>query len=313
MSTPDLGLPPQRRIVDAPLVRRLVAAQFPQWAGLPVVPVPDGGWDNCTFRLGADMLVRLPTAAEYARAVEKEHRWLPVLAAQLPLPIPVPMARGRPGAGFAHPWSIYRWLEGVPATPQRVANQQRFALDLAEFLLALQRVDPAGGPRPGLHNWFRGGTLRTYDDAARRAMATLGGHVDVALARAIWTDALHARWDGADRWFHGDVAEGNLLLSDGQLAGVIDFGTCGVGDPACDLAVAWTLLTSEGRRGFRQRMSVSDDAWARGGGWALWKALTTCASTKDDLGSTEDFARASRTLDQLFAEYRGEDRQPTSR
>jgi aminoglycoside phosphotransferase (APT) family kinase protein len=242
---------PQRVTVDAEQVRRLVERQFPQWAGLPVQPVADGGWDNWTFHLGAEMVVRLPSAAEYALAVDKEHRWLPALARQLPLPIPVPVAKGEPGAGYPYSWSVYQWLGGEPASADRIADPVRFAVDLAGFLTALQSIDPADGPRPGNHNWFRGGTLRTYDGQAQNALAKLDGHVGVGLAREIWTSALDARWDGVESWFHGDVAEGNLLLNDGQLAAVIDFGTCGVGDPACDLAIAWTLLTGEGRQAFR--------------------------------------------------------------
>ncbi|MEO3891285.1 aminoglycoside phosphotransferase family protein [Nonomuraea sp. B5E05] len=300
-NTPDLGAVPQRITVEAEQVRRLVEQQFPQWAGLPVHPVANGGWDNRTFHLGAGMLVRLPSASEYALAVDKEHRWLPAFASRLPLPIPVPLAKGEPGAGYPYPWSIYQWLGGEPAGAERIADPVRFAVDLAEFLTALRSIDPADGPRPGKHNWFRGGTLRTYDGVAQNALAELRGHVDVDLAREIWKSALDARWDGVESWFHGDVAEGNLLLNDGQLAAVIDFGTCGVGDPACDLAVAWTLLTAEGRQAFRERLSVGEAAWARGRGWALWKTLATYAYTVGD--DDEEAASARRVLDEIFSEY----------
>jgi aminoglycoside phosphotransferase (APT) family kinase protein len=299
--TPDLGPVPQRITVDAEQVRRLVGQQFPQWAGLPVRPVANGGWDNWTFHLGGEMVVRLPSAAEYALAVGKEHRWLPVLAAQLPLPIPVPLAKGEPGAGYPYPWSVYRWLGGEPASADRIADPVGFAIDLAGFLAALRSIDPAGGPRPGKHNWFRGGTLRTYDAEVQNALAELDGHVDAGLACEIWTSALDARWDGVQSWFHGDVAEGNLLLNDGRLAAVIDFGTCGVGDPACDLAIAWTLLTAEGRQAFRERLAAGAAAWARGRGWALWKTLATCAYT---LGDDDDqVANARRVLGEIFSEY----------
>ncbi|MEO3805686.1 aminoglycoside phosphotransferase family protein [Nonomuraea sp. B1E8] len=300
-NTPDLGPVPQRITVEAEQVRRLVEQQFPQWAGLPVRPVANGGWDNRTFHLGAGMLVRLPSASEYALAVDKEHRWLPVFASRLPLPIPVPLAKGEPGAGYPYPWSIYQWLGGEPAGAERIADPVRFAVDLAEFLTALRSIDPADGPRPGKHNWFRGGTLRTYDGVAQNALAELHGHVDVDLVCEIWESALDARWDGVESWFHGDVAEGNLLLDDGQLAAVIDFGTCGVGDPACDLAVAWTLLTAEGRQAFRERLSVGEAAWARGRGWALWKTLATYAYTLGD--DEEEAAGARRVLDEIFSEY----------
>lgn len=297
----QLGPLPDRVAVGAEQVRRLVADQFPQWAGLPVAPVAGGGWDNWTFHLGDRMLARLPSASAYVEAVDKEHTWLPVLAPRLPLPIPTPLAKGEPDAGYPFPWSIYRWLDGEPASVDRVADPVRFALDLAEFLTALQRVDTAGGPRPGQHNWFRGGTLRTYDGEARRALAALDGHVDVDLAREIWANALDATWDGAERWFHGDIAQGNLLLRDGELAAVIDFGTCGVGDPACDLAIAWTLLSADGRQAFRERLSTDDATWARGRGWALWKTLVTCSYTLGD--ADEPAVNARRALREIFSEY----------
>jgi aminoglycoside phosphotransferase (APT) family kinase protein len=291
---------PQRIAVGADQVRRLIDQQFPQWAGLPVQPVSDGGWDNWTFHLGAGMLVRLPSASEYALAVEKEHRWLPALAAQLPLPIPAPLAKGAPGTGYPFPWSVYRWLAGEPASIDRIGDPVRFAVDLAGFLTALRSIDPAEGPRPGKHNWFRGGTLRTFDGLAQNALAKLDGHIDISLAREIWASALDARWDGAESWCHGDVAEGNLLLTGGQLAAVIDFGSCGVGDPACDLAIAWTLLTDEGRQAFRTRLSPGEAEWTRGRGWALWKTLATYAST---LGDDEKAAGARRVLGEIFSEY----------
>ena len=300
-NTPALGPVPQRIAVDAEQVRRLVADQFPQWAGLPVRPLPNGGWDNWTFHLGSRMSVRLPSASEYALAVDKEHQWLPALAPLLPLPIPAPLAKGEPGAGYPYSWSIYQWLDGEPASADRIADPVRFALDLAEFLAALQSVDTTGGPRPGPHNWYRGGTLRTYDGQAQRALTTLDGHVDVNLAREIWQRALAARSDGEDSWFHGDVAPGNLLLNDGELAAVIDFGTCGVGDPACDLAIAWTLLTADGRQAFRNRLSVDEATWARGRGWALWKTLVTCSHTLGD--ADEPAANALRILGDICSEY----------
>lgn len=300
-STPELGAPPERVTVEVEQIRRLVAEQFPQWSDLVVRPVSDGGWDNRTFHLGDGMLVRAPSAAEYALAVEKEHRWLPVLASQLPLPIPLPLAKGEPGAGYPFVWSVYEWLDGEPAGFDRVADQVRFAEGLAGFLAALQKVDIVDGPRPGTHNWFRGGTLRTFDGLAQRALVALAGHVDVALAREIWANALGTGWDGVERWFHGDVAQGNILLDGGELAAVIDFGTCGVGDPACDLAIAWTLLNSDGRRVFRELLSVDKSTWARGRGWALWKALTTCMYALDDADGTD--AEPMRVLGEIFTEY----------
>jgi aminoglycoside phosphotransferase (APT) family kinase protein len=298
---PDLGPVPTRLPADAGLVRRLVAQQFPQWADLPIRPVANEGWDNRTFHLGSEMSVRLPSASAYALAVDKEHRWLPVLAPQLPLPIPVPLAKGAPGAGYPHPWSVYRWLRGEPASQANIADLSEFATALADFLAALQHVDPTDGPVPGLHNWYRGGTLAMYDKEARRALEALAGHVPTDLATEIWQAALRASWDQRPVWFHGDVAQGNLLVKDGTLVAVIDFGTCGVGDPACDMAIAWTLLSGQSRRAFRDRLAVDDATWARGRGWALWKALATCAGALDVGGS--QLADTKHVLDQIFTEY----------
>ena len=282
MDVPDLGAAPQRLTVDVETVCRLVEEQFPQWSERPITPVRTPGWDNFTFRLGDDMLVRLPSAAEYALAVEKEHRWLPELAEHLPVPIPVPLGLGLPGAGYPFHWSIYGWIPGVAADRGAITDPAGIAEDVIDFLVALQRIDATDGPQPGIHNWFRGATLRTYDSAARRALAELEDHLDVDVAAAAWDHALAARWDGVDVWFHGDLAPGNLLLERGRLAAVIDFGTCGVGDPSCDLAIAWTLLNHAGRQVLRQRLAIDASTWSRGRGWALWKSLCHLTSALDD-------------------------------
>lgn len=297
---PEVPPVPDRRLADAELAHQLVAAQFPQWSGLPVRPVDAQGWDNRSFRLGDDLLVRLPTADEYALAVEKEQRWLPVFAPALPVPIPVPLARGVPAEGFLHHWSVYRWLDGEPASSAVVDDLTAFAVDLAEFLSALQRIDPAGGPGPGLHNWFRGGPVAKYDQLAREALATLAGVIRTDAAAEIWERASRAPWDGRPVWFHGDVAAGNLLVRDGALAAVIDFGTCGVGDPACDLAVAWTLLSGKSRDAFRERLDVDDATWLRGQGWALWKALVGYAGAVDD---DDPPTESSHVLEQILTAY----------
>ncbi|MGW2892263.1 aminoglycoside phosphotransferase family protein [Streptomyces griseoruber] len=291
---------PQRVTISAEQAGRLVAEQFPQWAALPVTSVENGGWDNRTFHLGDNMLLRLPSAEEYALAVEKEHRWLPELAPALPLSIPVPLAKGSPGATYPFTWSVYGWIDGTPATFESVVDPIRFAEELANFVAALQSIDASEGPQPGKHNWFRGATLRTYEAQALGALDELRGHIDVARVRELWAQAIEAQWDGADVWFHGDLAQGNLLLEDGQLAAVIDFGTCGVGDPSCDLAIAWTLLSAGGRGLFRKRLGVDDATWARGRGWALWKTLVSCANSLGEDGA--DARNARRVLSEILAD-----------
>jgi aminoglycoside phosphotransferase (APT) family kinase protein len=264
--------------IDAGLARRLVAAQFPQWAGLPVRPVAAGGWDNRTFRLGDDMSLRLPSAQRYVEAVDKEQRWLPHLAPCLPLPVPVPLARGEPGEGYPFPWSVLRWIDGDPARPDRIGDPAEFARALAAFLIALRGIDAGGGPRAGAHSFHRGAPPAFYDGETRAAIAALGASVPAAAATAAWEAALAAAYDGPPVWFHGDVAMGNLLVdADGRLSAVIDFGTSGVGDPACDLTIAWTLFSGAGREAFRAAIPADAAMWARARGWALWKALITIA------------------------------------
>jgi aminoglycoside phosphotransferase (APT) family kinase protein len=287
--------------IDAALVRRLVAAQFPRWADLPIEPVEVGGVDNRTFHLGEHMTVRLPSAPRYAMQVEKEHRWLPKLAPLLPLPIPVPLAKGAPADGYPWQWSVYRWLQGETASAERIADLRRFAIELAEFLTALYRIDPAGGPPSGRHNFFRGGSLTVYDAETRQALAALEGRIDTDAASTVWEVALAAAWHGPPVWFHGDVAAGNLLVEGGLLSAVIDFGTSGVGDPSCDLAIAWTLFGGGSRDAFRAAIRLDDATWARGRGWTLWKALITLAEHIDT--NPSEAGRARRVIDEVLADH----------
>ncbi|TDC79664.1 aminoglycoside phosphotransferase family protein [Micromonospora sp. KC606] len=284
--------------IDAALVRRLIAGQFPRWVTLPVRPVAHGGWDNRTFHLGDAMTVRLPSAAGYAAQVAKEQRWLPLLAPRLPLPVPRPLARGLPAEGYPFEWSVYQWIEGQQARAERIADLREFARALAGFLSALRAVDATGGPVAGPHSFWRGGPLATYDGETRAAIATLGDRIPGERVTRIWELALSSEWSKPPVWFHGDVASGNLLVRDGRLAAVIDFGTCGVGDPACDLAVAWTLLDGASRAVFRAALAVDAASWCRGRGWVLWKALITFDDP--DPGRRAD---ARRTLDAVLSEY----------
>jgi aminoglycoside phosphotransferase (APT) family kinase protein len=271
-----------KEAITPALVSRLVTAQFPQWAHLPVTPVELDGWDNTTFRLGEDLSVRLPSADWYVQQVDKEHRWLPVLAPQLPFSIPEPVAKGAAGGGFPRPWSVYRWLKGRHATVERIPDLTGFATDLADFLAALYRIDPAAGPVPGEHNFFRGGPLTTYAGEAREAISALRAEIDADAATEVLDAALAATWVGSPVWVHGDVTAANLLVVDGRLSAVIDFGCSAVGDPACDVTVAWTFLFGESREAFRSRLPVDDGTWARGRAWALWKALITVVEARID-------------------------------
>jgi aminoglycoside phosphotransferase (APT) family kinase protein len=268
--------------VDEQLARRLVGSQFPQWAGLPIRPVELSGWDNRTFRLGDELSVRLPSSASYRLQVEKEQRWLPVLAPVLPLPIPEPVAHGAPGEGYPFAWSVYRWIDGTPAAPGAIADEVAFARSLAAFLVALGRADARGGPEPGEHNFLRGAHVSVYGEETERAVAALGAEIPRGDVLRVWEAAVATRWEREPVWFHGDVAGGNLLLRDGRLAAVIDFGSSGVGDPACDTVIAWTLLDGASRDAFRTEYGGDAALWARGRGWALWKALITLVGYLED-------------------------------
>jgi aminoglycoside phosphotransferase (APT) family kinase protein len=268
---------------DASLVRRLLAAQFPDWADLHIERVPSAGTDNAIYRLGDDMAVRLPRIEWADGQVEREHQWLPRLAPHLPLAIPYQLAMGGPAEGYPWRWAVYRWLEGDNATHDRIADLGQAATDLAHFIAALQRIDPTDGPR---ERRSRGVPLAERDGATREAIAALHGVLDTDAATSQWEEALRAPvWPGPGVWLHGDLNEGNLLARDGRLHAVIDFGTMAVGDPACDLMVAWTLLTAETREVFRAALPLDDATWVRGRGWALsWALIVLPYYTKTNPG-----------------------------
>jgi aminoglycoside phosphotransferase (APT) family kinase protein len=287
--------------IDAGLVKRLVKAQFPQWSDLPVEPVKVDGWDNRTYRLGDAMTVRLPTAAAYAPAVDKEDHWLPILAPSLPVAVPEPVGKGAPGEGYPFNWSVRRWLSGETAHPDRIDDLPGFATSVAEFIRALQGCDATDGPLAAAHSFYRGAPPVHYDDETRRALEVLDGRVDTDTAAAVWDAALASTWDGPPTWFHGDIASGNLLVQDGRLSAVIDFGTSGVGDPACDLVIAWTMFSGASREAFRSTVDQDAGTWARARGWALWKALIVWAEHID-----RDEKRAAghrRVIEEVLADH----------
>jgi len=287
--------------IDEPLVRALLAEQFPEWSALPLRPVDAGGNDHRMLRLGDELSVRLPSAPGYVPQVEKEQAWLPRLAAAVPLAIPAVRGLGRPSARFPAPWSVYGWLEGEPASTARIDDHDAFAAELAGFLVALRSAETACAPAPGPHSAFRGGPLEHWDDEMRDLLLRVhGGERD--LAAGIWRDALGAPAASAlaassPAWFHGDVAAPNLLVRDGSLAAVIDFGCAGVGDASCDTVMMWTHLDGSARDVFRAELAVDDATWARGRGWAVWKGLIMLDSRHD-----AQVALARRVLDRLFAE-----------
>jgi aminoglycoside phosphotransferase (APT) family kinase protein len=285
--------------IDAALARTLVAEQFPHWAHLPVRAMPTQGWDNRSFLLGSDRVLRLPSAQAYAAQVPREQRWLPYLRQHLPVEIPQPLAQGRPGCGYPFAWSVYRWIDGDTVASRPPSDMRLFAMDLARFLNALRAVPAADGPAAGEDNFHRGGALEVYDAQAREAVAVLRDRIDADVALHVWDAGSASAWEQPPVWVHGDTAPGNLLVRAGRLAAVIDFGQLGVGDPACDLAMAWSYLRAPQRETFRAALGLDAATWQRGKAWALWKAAIVTAGIAST-NPTETLA-AQHTLDEVLA------------
>ncbi|WP_405980446.1 aminoglycoside phosphotransferase family protein [Streptomyces sp. NBC_00158] len=253
--------------IDAELVRRLVDAQFPQWAGLALERFEPAGSDHVIHRLGGELSVRLPRHRWAVGQAVRESELLPRLAPRLPLAVPVPVVVGEPGFGYPWPWAVSRWLVGETATVEGLGGSAEAAVALAEFLTALRGCPVAAGAgvRP---------PLAGRDAETRAAVRATAGVFDAAAMTALWEAALAAPgWAGDPVWCHGDLHTGNLLTSGGRLSAVIDFGELAAGDPACDLTVAFTLLSPPARAVFRAALGVDEATWTRGRGWALATAL----------------------------------------
>ncbi|MFF4249631.1 aminoglycoside phosphotransferase family protein [Streptomyces sp. NPDC001663] len=264
-----------RPAIDTALARHLVDAQFPQWAELPLELLDPAGSDHVIFRLGEELSVRLPRQAGAVGQARKESEWLPRLAPHLPLAVPVPVGVGEPGFGYPWPWSVSRWLDGEVATVEALADSCVAAVELAEFLVALQRFTPEAIPVEDARAELTAGSLADRDRATRAAIAQVDGAFDAAAMAGLWDTALGApAWDRPPVWFHGDFHTGNLLTVGGRLSAVIDFGGLGVGDPACDLTIAFTLMSAASRAAFRAALGVDDATWLRGRGWALATGLS---------------------------------------
>lgn len=271
------------------LVRRLLAAQHPRWADLPVTPVAEAGTDHALYRLGEELLVRLPIVGWAESQADRDARWLPVLAPHLPLDLPAPVAVGEPGEGYPWRWSVVPWLDGDAAEPHRL-DLPTAARDLAALVRALHAVPTDGGPvKTGTD---RGASLRRLDEPIRGVLRELQHELDVSAVARVWAEAVDAEaWTGDPVWIHGDLQPGNLIARDGRLAAVIDFGGLGVGDPAPDLAPAWNLFDAESRGTFLDEVGYDDDTRARARGWVLAPALTGLGYYRD---SRPDLASAGR-------------------
>jgi aminoglycoside phosphotransferase (APT) family kinase protein len=265
------------------LAQTLIEDQFPELSHLPIIEVKQQGHDNRTYRIGHDLLIRIPTMECYALAVEKEHKFLPLLAKHLTARIPVPLKLGNPSAVFPFSFSIYEWLEGEPLSSIAGSTEdtQKLAYDLARFLNELQSVDNMNGPAPGQHNWWRGDHISVYDKGAREQIAALKHEIETDKANALWTEASKTEWEKVPVWVHGDFAIGNILMHHNKLSAIIDFGCMGIGDPACDLVIAWTFLEDKAREIFIHELNLNEDTWLRAKAWALWKATFELYHIKD--------------------------------
>jgi len=273
--------------ITANLVTKLITEQFPQWSHLPIKPVEIDGHDNRTFRLGDKMSVRMPSAQPYSAKVLKEQKWLPILAPHLSLSIPQPIALGKPSQNYPWHWSIYKWLEGTSANALAIddLSLQTIALQLVNFLNELHKIDVTDAPLSGTHNFFRGGDPAVYDFEARSAIAELKNLIDADKAISLWGKSLSSKWNKNPVWIHGDFAVGNILVKNNQVTAVIDFGGTAVGDPACDLVIAWTFLKNKSREIFIENLHLDSATWDRARGWALWKACIELIKIKDKTSS----------------------------
>jgi aminoglycoside phosphotransferase (APT) family kinase protein len=283
---------------DVALVRRLLAGQFPHWADLPIDLVNSYGTDHNIYRLGGDLAARLPRIGWATRQAAKEAEWLPKLAPHLPLAIPTQLATGQPAEGYPFEWSVYEWLPGENANGM-IDDSNQAAIDLAAFVHALRQIDASGAHARS--SGSRGAPLAELDQPVRRAIAELGDRIDGRAAVRSWEESLHASvWDGADVWVHGDLLPGNLLVVDGRLSGVIDFGCLNVGDPACDLQPGWNVFAGTSRARYRAELQVDDASWLRGRGWALFQAVVALPYYWDTNAGL--IRQASHALAQVLAD-----------
>jgi aminoglycoside phosphotransferase (APT) family kinase protein len=290
--------------IDPALVRGLLAAQFPDWSQLPLTLLEPAGSDHVIYRLGDTMSVRLPRSDWADGEAAKAHTWLPHLAHRLPLTVPEPLALGAPGCGYAWHWSVTRWLDGTTATVDGLADPDLAAGQLADFLRTLQGIPAADTLLPGPHPELTRPSLATRDRETRAAIEAVDGVFDTAALTEVWDNALEApAWGREPVWCHGDFHTGNLLTVDGRVSAVIDFGGLSTGDPACDLVVAYTLLSATTRPLFRAALGVDDATWTRGMGWALATALnayTSYAATEPRVAR-----QTTRQLTEVLTEHAG--------
>lgn len=268
------------------IIRELINQQFPEFSDLPITEIDRQGHDNRTYRLGNDMLIRMPTMDFYSLAVDKEQKFLPRIKPYITTNIPVPLKMGHQSELYPYQFSIYKWLEGTSLSSIDYTEELAITLarELSHFLNEIRNIKDIAGPLPGQHNWWRGDHVSVYDEGFRKQVAQLSHLVDSNQLIKLWESACATKWPHPPVWIHGDFAADNILIKDNKLSAVIDFGCTGLGDPACDLVIAWTFFKGKSTELFIKEINLDEDTWLRAKAWALWKA-TFELSVLSDLNS----------------------------
>ncbi|WP_422376318.1 aminoglycoside phosphotransferase family protein [Roseibium sp.] len=284
--------------IDEHLVSALICRQFPQFADLPIEPVTKQGWDNLTYRLGEALSVRLPRDACYAAAVAKESDVLRQIGGHLSVEVPQVVATGKASEDYPLPWSIRRWIPGDTLENCTNLDEDRFAKSLGKCLVELRNIPATGGPYAGKHSFFRGCHPSIHGDEVQESLKRLDSTLDRERCLEIWHQGIGTAWPGAPVWLHGDVAPGNIIVASSEVKAFIDFGLCGLGDPACDFVMAWTYFSPESRQTFREACAIDEATWQRARAWALWKALVCLAG----LSSPDTDGAQARALKEICAD-----------
>lgn len=260
-------------------IKLLIESQFPEFKNFEIHKIETSGHDNNSYHLGDDFSLRLPSAEAYSTQVIKEHRYLEILQKSISTPITHPLFLGKPSELFPYHFSINKWIDGESVTKDNIQDKNKFAIELAQFLIDLQTCYIKDGILPGTHNFYRGASLSIYHDETLLAIKECK-LFNRNKCLDIWMKANETEFGGVPVWIHGDFEVGNILVKNGHLSAVIDFGNMAIGDPACDYVIAWTYFDKESRKIFFDKLSLDDNTINRAKAWALWKALITLDDPK---------------------------------
>ena len=288
--------------IDLDLVKKLIKEQFPIYKNLEIKEVDIQGHDNRSFILGSDKIIRIPSSKDYAEKVDIEQKYLPLLAKNLKVKISKPLKLGKPNCNYPFYWSIYAYIEGKSLNfiDKNILNLELIAEQLAGFIKELHSIDIVDSIEAGKHNFYRGGNPVIYDQEVRNAVKNLENYIDGELVTDIWEKAIDSEWDKEKVWIHGDLEIGNILIEKEKIAAIIDFGGMAVGDPACDLVMAWTFFDIKSRKIFKKVLNLDSETWQRAKGWCLWKALITAEKTADK--NSKEFFKQMEIIETLFLE-----------